>query len=727
VTLADDVTIEQLDRDPYPAYAALRREQPVAWIPWAHAFFITRWDDVRALAADPETFSAAVHDSPLTATIGPNLLHSDGACHAQIRAPLTENLRPAAIARNIRAIVESLADKLVDTLEEGSEIDLVPQFAQPLAIRVLTEVTGLPPVDSEILVRWLDGIAAGAANYERDPAKSRLAELAGAEIDTTLARQIHAGAPDGSIIAALRHTPVDGRPMDFSQISATVKLLIIGGMQEPRDLFGFAIGAYLQRPDIRDRIGQSPDAAAQLIEESLRWGSPVGTVTRKTTRPVTLAGVELPAGAVLAGVISSANRDERHWDHPDDFNIDRGDFQHLAFNTGVHACVGATLARTQARLALQALTRRFPGLEAVGPVKTRGWEFRGPVSIPVRLLRNRRRPALPPRPTRIDRPFRPLRVSAATMIAADVRLLSLTALDGEPLPVYQPGSHIDIAVPLPASPAPGGLRLRQYSLTGEPGTAGQWQIAVRKQPGGRGGSLWLHESAKVGDLLEVGRPRNNFGLVDAPAYLFIAGGIGITPMVPLIAEVTRAGRPWHLHYVGRATQSMPFLRQLASPHTRIWTTSIHGRPDLDALVEPAPPGSAVYCCGPTELIDDIEARHVRGEGPWAGLSLHVERFAPRAALGPGTGSGKSFDVYLQRTGVTIRVEPGRTVLSALQDAGILIPSTCREGTCGSCETAVLAGEIEHRDSVLSVHERARGQSMMVCVSRARSGRLVLDV
>ncbi len=311
MTLADDITVEKLDTDPYPAYAALRREQPVAWIPWAHAYFVTRWDDVRALAADPETFSAAVHDSPLTATIGPNLLHSDGARHAQIRAPLTGSLRPAAIARNMRAIVESLADGLVDTFEEGAEIDLVAQFAQPLAIRVLTKVTGLPPVDSETLIRWLDGIAAGAANYERDPAKSRLAELACAEIDAMLARQIRAGAPGGSIIAALLSTRVDGRPMDFAQISAAVKLLIIGGMQEPRDLFGFAVGAYLQQPGIRNRVRRDPDAAGRLIEESLRWGSPVGTVTRTTTRPITLAGVELPAGAVLAGVISSANRDDR--------------------------------------------------------------------------------------------------------------------------------------------------------------------------------------------------------------------------------------------------------------------------------------------------------------------------------------------------------------------------------------------------------------------------------
>ncbi len=431
----DEITVAQLDADPYPAYAALRQHQPVAWVPWADAYFVTRWEDVRALAGDPDTFSAAVHDSPLTVTLGPNLLHSDGSYHAQLRSPLTASLRPGAVARRLRGVVEGAVADLVAGLPDDGRIDLVADLAQPLAIRVLTEATGLPRVDPATLVGWLDGIAAGASNYERDPAKQHRADAACGEVDAILARTLREGAPEGSILDALVRTTVDGRALQFAELSATVKLLIIGGMQEPRDLFGFAISAVLQRPDIRDRVRADPAAVPALIEEALRWGSPVGTITRKTARPLTLGGVDLPAGAVLAAVISSANRDERHWADPDDFDIDRDDHEHLAFNAGPHACVGATLARTEARLAVQGLIERFPDLELDGPVIIRGWEFRGPLSIPVRLRGGRT--------WSVSREAEPLlravRVCDLEQLTPDVRLITLEPVGGERLPAAEPG------------------------------------------------------------------------------------------------------------------------------------------------------------------------------------------------------------------------------------------------------------------------------------------------
>lgn len=714
-----EISVEQLDVDPYPTYAQLRREQPVAWVPSAHSFFVTRWDDVRAMAADPATFSAAVHDSPLTSAIGPNLLHSDGAYHDQLRAPLTDNLRPAAIARRMRDVVATLVDRLLDRLEPDAEVDLIADFAQPLAIGVLTEITGLPAVSQTTLVRWLDGIAAGASNYERDPAKTELANAACREVDAMLADQLRAGPPDGSLIGALAATPIDGRPMAFAELAATVKLLIIGGMQEPRDLFGFAVSAYLQQADIRARLRSDPAASGPLIEESLRWGSPVGTVTRRTTRPVTLAGVDLPAGAVLAGVISSANRDERHWDNPDEFDINRTDFQHLAFNAGAHACVGASLARTEARLAIERLVDRFPDTELLGPVVSHGWEFRGPVSVPVRLGRRARTGLASPTPARGGRDMRVAEVKA---LASDVRLVTLEPVDGLPLPAVEPGAHVDVTIS-----ASGATNERQYSLTGDTLRTDRWQIAVRRQDAGRGGSIWIHEHVEAGDILRIGTPRNNFRLVDAPGYVFIAGGIGITPILPMLHSARRSGRPWRLHYIARSLDAMPFRDQLTGAETTFWATGAVGRPDLDTLVTDVPHGSAVYCCGPGSLIEQIESRHSSGAGPWSHLALRVERFAPRPSASRGSEADFAFDVELQRTGGTVHVARDCTVLDALQAANVLVPSTCREGTCGSCETTVLAGDIDHRDSVLGPAERTRNDAMMVCVSRARSPRLVLDL
>jgi ferredoxin-NADP reductase len=268
---------------------------------------------------------------------------------------------------------------------------------------------------------------------------------------------------------------------------------------------------------------------------------------------------------------------------------------------------------------------------------------------------------------------------------------------------------------------------RQYSLTGPQLGTDRWQIAVRRQDEGRGGSLWIHNEVAVGDSLRVGVPRNHFRFVDAPGYVFVAGGIGITPILPMLDRARRSDRPWRLHYIGRSLDSMPFRDLVEGAETVLWDTNRTGRPGLDYLVQGMPPGSAVYCCGPESLLDDIEDRSVSGSGPWSNLKLRVERFAPRVRTSAGGADDTAFDVDLQRSGRTVHVERDCSLLDALQAADVLVPSTCREGTCGSCETAVLAGEIDHRDSVLDPDERARNDAMMVCVSRARSPRLVLDL
>jgi ferredoxin-NADP reductase len=207
--------------------------------------------------------------------------------------------------------------------------------------------------------------------------------------------------------------------------------------------------------------------------------------------------------------------------------------------------------------------------------------------------------------------------------------------------------------------------------------------------------------------------------------VFIAGGIGITPILPMLDRARQSRLPWRLHYIGRSLETMPFRELLTGAEIHLWDTSRTGIPDLDALVLGMPTGSTVYCCGPESMLEDIEARSASDSGPWGDLKLRVERFAPRVRISAGDANDTSFDVDLQRSGRTVHVAQYRSLLDALQSA--VVPSTCREGTCGSCETAVLAGEIDHRDSVLDPDERARHNAMMVCVSRVRSPRLVLDL
>lgn len=282
------------------------------------------------------------------------------------------------------------------------------------------------------------------------------------------------------------------------------------------------------------------------------------------------------------------------------------------------------------------------------------------------------------------------------------------------LPVWAPGAHVDVHLPA-------GM-VRQYSLCGDPANRRRWRIAVLLEEAGRGGSRYLHERVKVGSTLTVGPPRDNFPLVEASRYLFVAGGIGITPLLPMITTVDRASADWTLHYGARSADRMAFVEELAhyGEPVRLYPEDRCGHLPLDVILGADADGAAVYCCGPESLLRAVErAWPSRVSG-----SLHVERFHPRHIA---TEPDRAFEVVLNSTGTVVRVATGQSILAAIAQAGVDVPSSCGEGTCATCETAVLEGEVEHRDSVLTSEEREATRTMMLCVSRARSERLVLDL
>ncbi|MCQ9134498.1 PDR/VanB family oxidoreductase [Streptomyces hilarionis] len=291
-----------------------------------------------------------------------------------------------------------------------------------------------------------------------------------------------------------------------------------------------------------------------------------------------------------------------------------------------------------------------------------------------------------------------LRVAARETVADGVVRLRL---EGTGLPRWEPGAHLDLVLP--------SGRVRQYSLCGDPRDAASYTVATRLVPDGRGGSRELHERVREGTRIEVRGPRNRFPLVAAPSYLFVAGGIGITPILPMLRSLPE-DVAWRLVYAGRSRASMPFLEELAvfGPDR---VSVVEGRPDLDAALAGMPEESAVYCCGPEGLMAAVRARAPR---------VRLEPFAARAA-----GEGAPFEVELRRSGRTLTVPAGSTLLAAVRAA---LPDTaysCEQGFCGTCRQRVLSGEVEHRDELLTDAER--GDSMLICVSRAREGRLVLDM
>ena len=294
--------------------------------------------------------------------------------------------------------------------------------------------------------------------------------------------------------------------------------------------------------------------------------------------------------------------------------------------------------------------------------------------------------------------------------------LTLAHPDGHDLPAWTAGAHVDLTVDE-------GV-VRQYSLSSDPAERATWRLGVLREPAGRGGSEFVCTKLGVGDLVEVSEPRNHFALVPAARYRFVAGGIGITPILAMIAEARAAGAAWSLLYGGRTRSSMAFLDELAVHGDRVTVVpqDEQGLLPLADVLAGLDADTVVHACGPAPMLAAVEA-HVR-----PGTALHVERFTPREV--PDDGAGDiAFEVAFVASGRTATVPAGTSILAVAEDLGLAVDFSCREGTCGSCETPLLAGRAEHRVAVLEPSEQAEDTCLMICVSRAARGcaRLELDL
>ncbi|WKG04917.1 PDR/VanB family oxidoreductase [Mycolicibacterium sp. HK-90] len=290
----------------------------------------------------------------------------------------------------------------------------------------------------------------------------------------------------------------------------------------------------------------------------------------------------------------------------------------------------------------------------------------------------------------------------------------LQPCSGESLPDWEPGAHIDLVLPT-------GIQ-RQYSLCGPVGERSYYRIGVRRERTSRGGSEYVHAFLRPGQRLRVAGVRNTFQLQRADSYVFVAGGIGITPILPMIRQAETWGLDWELLYAGHTAASMPFSDELRSYGSRVrfYPSDAGGRIPLGARFAQVRPGVKIYACGPAELLSALQ----EAVGHWPADSLHLERFKPRKRA---PVDDKPVEVVCAASGKTVDVEADQSILTALDRAGVKVPSSCRSGICGSCETAVLDGVPDHRDDILSETERSANDRMYICVSRAQTPRLVLDV
>jgi tetrachlorobenzoquinone reductase len=313
-----------------------------------------------------------------------------------------------------------------------------------------------------------------------------------------------------------------------------------------------------------------------------------------------------------------------------------------------------------------------------------------------------------------------VRVKRISYEAENINSYELVARRGGELVPFTAGSHIDLHLP-------NGM-IRSYSLVNDQGERHRYVVAVNKDKDSRGGSQFVHDKLRAGDLITISHPRNNFALCeDAPHSVLIAGGIGITPLLSMVRRLEQLGRSWELFYATRSRLAAAFLDELGALRPNVHL-NLHvdvddersGRVfDLAGIVAKAPAEAHLYCCGPMPMLEAFERATVGR----AGDHVHVEYFQAREA--PAIEGG--FEVRLARSKRTIPVEAGKTILDALLDAGVTVNYACAEGVCGTCETRVLEGRPDHRDQFLSKDEQAANETVMICCSGSKSRTLVLDL
>lgn len=741
--------------DPAEFVRWAREEMPVFYSPKLDYWVVTRYQAIKDIFRDPITFSPSNVLEPVGApppevkdilgqygyAMNRTLVNEDEPMHMARRRVLMEPFTPEHL-REHEPMVRRLVTEAIDSFIDDGQVDLVRRLLWEVPFSVALHFLGIDDdADRETMKRF--SIAHTVNAFGRPTPEQRI------EIAHTVGQFWQFS---GKVLEKMRKTPDGPGWMRYSirqqkehpevvtdsYLHSMMMAIIVAAHESTSFASANAIRLLLQHPDDWRDLCANPELISPAVEECLRHSGSIASWRRRATCDVEIEGVKIPAGARLLMVVNSANHDPRHFADPDLFDIRRDNaVEHLTFGFGAHQCLGKNIGRMEMQIIIGELTRRLPHMQ----LATQEFEyvhnlaFRGP-----RALRVEWDPAA--NPERIDSSLRSwqqelrlgaplarniirhLEVESMSQVARDTLLLRLRSPQGSALPKWTPGAHIDIEC------GDAGLA-RQYSLCGDPDDRGAWEVAVLKDPASRGGSSWLHASVKPGTLLRVRGPRNHFRMDEGHTgrYVFVAGGIGITPIMAMAARARELGRDYEFHYCCRNREWLAFgdaLQVMHGERLHLHLTEEGSRlalPELAARL--AGQDVQIYACGPERMLDALQA-----VVPAAGLpetALHVEHFSnERPTLDPSREL--PFEVELRNSGLTLTVPNDRSLLETLRASNVDVQSDCEEGLCGVCQVEVVSGDIDHRDSILSPTERRENQRMMTCCSRARAGgKLVLDL
>lgn len=384
------VTVEELERDPYPVYAELRAHAPVAYMPCLDTWMVTRWADVEAACEDPVGFPAHVEHSPTDRALGGiSMMTTDGEPARRRRRPFDPTLRPRTVQARMPGVFDRLCRERLAAIARAGRAELLTDYFEPVSVLSLAHLMGIDHlVDAPTLVRWFAGLAAGVSNYEDDPAKTAACAAISHEIDQLIVPLFEARlhAPDDGLISHLIHALEGTLEERIAFAMPSLKLVLLGGLQEPAHGGATILSCLLTHRDQLGAVRKDLSHVPAAIEEGLRWTAPIGNLLRGVAPGTTLAGATFPENARAILVVSSANRDQAIWGPTADaFDIRRPPRPHLAFATGPHFCIGHHFARAQLEASIRMLVERFPRLrlEQDREIVFRGHEYRSPTSVRV--------------------------------------------------------------------------------------------------------------------------------------------------------------------------------------------------------------------------------------------------------------------------------------------------------------------------------------------------------
>ncbi|MCB1406264.1 MAG: cytochrome P450/oxidoreductase [Rhodobacteraceae bacterium] len=726
--------------NPAEALRWSRDQAPVFYAPKLGYWVVSRYDDIKAVFRDNLLYSprnVLEKISPTTPeamevlksygfALHRTLVNEDEPAHMARRRALMEHFLPDNLEPK-QEMIRRLTREKMDAFIDQGRVDLIEAMLYEVPLNVALHFLGVPEDEIEKMKSF--SVAHAVNTWGRPTPEQQIGvahgvgrfwQYAGEVIEKMRAE------PDGQgwMHYTIRKNAEIPEIVTDSYVHSMMMAIIVAAHETTSLASANMVKTMLSHPQAWADVCADPSLIPNAVEECLRFAGSVVAWRRETTGPARLGGVDLPEGAKLLIVQASGNQDDRHFEDGDQFDIYRDDaVEHLTFGYGSHQCMGKNIGRMEMRIFLEELTRRLPHLRLAEQDFSYlpNTSFRGPDALwvewdpaqnpertdPALRRANRHFPVGAPQRKDIAR-----RVTVTEVHTEADGILGLTLHDaqGRALPNWSPGAHVELVV---------GAYDRKYSLCGNPRDGG-YTLAILREDTGRGGSRHIHDVVTPGMALKLRGPSNLFRLDEgAAAYLLIAGGIGITPILTMADRLKALGRPYAIHYAGRSRATMAFVDRLTRDHggaLHLYPADTGARCDLAGLVAALPETGQIYACGPGRMITALEDLTAdRPEG-----TLHFEHFSsPGAGLDPEHET--AFEVDLADSGLSLTVGADTTLLDALKSAGIDVASDCCEGLCGSCEVAVLDGDIDHRDKVLTRAERAGNTRMMTCCSRSRDG------